>query len=342
MISAEAGSFTDHPRKIHFRKQWAKPILQYLSNRLQKKLIYLGLPGYRALDIIEWQDYLRIIIAFQASNYNDRDRTEDAEKELNELLEILNTLETKKIIETYSLYLGFMEQVVMSGEDDNNELLTFENYVTVYNLDFCNTLSKPYRVVGPDRKVYDCYKIDVINKLLDIQKIRFIKGENACFTMFLTVHATFLESMVISIDDPVIKKYIKSDLRGITGEKRGVRLLKAYTFFKLNKVFKDKDFHIEILPPIYYQGSGTYYDKKAKVDRPYWLLTFTILGTPVNLCEPPKSYTQDFGEYLKQKFIFINDAGIKSFTDPKMDEKETSPDIEEILASSYTLNNLWA
>ncbi len=68
MSSVPAGSFTDHPRKIHFRKNWAKPILKFLYKRLNKKLIYLGLPGYRALDVLEWQEFLKIVIAFQAEN----------------------------------------------------------------------------------------------------------------------------------------------------------------------------------------------------------------------------------------------------------------------------------
>ena len=75
MQSAAAGSFTDHPRKDRFRKEWAKPILKYFNTQLNKKLIYLGLPGYKALDILEWKEYLKIIIAFQAGNYNNREQT---------------------------------------------------------------------------------------------------------------------------------------------------------------------------------------------------------------------------------------------------------------------------
>ena len=341
MSSAIAGSFIDHPRKIHFRKNWAKPILAFLHARLQKKLIYLGLPGYRALDILEWQDFLKIIIAFQAVNYDGRDATVDSDKEMNFLIEILNDLEAKKIIETYALYVGYIEQVVMSEEDDSNEPFALNDYITVYNLDFCNTLSKPFEIIGKDNKVYECFKIDVIEKLISIQRDRFNNGANACFAMFLTVNSHFFERMVTTIDDQVIKNYIANDLKGIIGDKRLIRLLKAYTFYKLNEVFKRHNFHIEILPAIYYMGSGTYYDEKRKTDRPFWLLTFTILGTPINLNDPPISYQQDFKEFLKKKFVFINDQGISCFTESSLSEDDYSPQISDLLSTSHTVTKLW-
>jgi hypothetical protein len=342
MSFATAGSFTDHPRKILFRQKWAKPILHFLYTRMQKKLIYLGIPGIRALDILEWKDFLRIVIAFQVANYNNR-RERDEEAELEYLLQILNELEEKQIIETYALYTGYIEHVVMNEEDDNNEPFLLKDYITVYNLDFCNALSKPITITSKDySKTYDCYKIDVIEKLLSIQKSKFTAGLNASFVMFLTVHASFVESMVYSLQSETIKSYIEKNLKGVTKDKRSIRLLKAYTFYKLNEIFKKHNFNIEILPTIYYKGSGTYYDKQAQVDRPFWLLTFTILGTPFKLNESGEGYVQDFKEYLENKFIFIDDNKISCFTENIITEKDFAPDIIDILSSSHTLTKLWS
>ena len=99
MNNSTAGSFTDHPRKIKFRNEWAKPILRYLHERLDKKLVYLGLPGLKALDILAWKEHLRRVIAFQAENYDGRDTEVSSEVELTELQKILNELEEKKFIE---------------------------------------------------------------------------------------------------------------------------------------------------------------------------------------------------------------------------------------------------
>jgi hypothetical protein len=120
-----------------------------------------------------------------------------------------------------------------------------------------------------------------------------------------------------------------------------IRLLKAYTFYKLNEVFKKFEFHIEILPTIYYQGSGTYFDEQRQTDRPYWLQTFTILGTPIKLNEPATTYNQDFKEFLKKKFVFINDSGIKCFTEANITEEDYTPSIAELLNASHTISNLW-
>lgn len=343
MSSSTAGSFTDHPRKVLFRSKWAKPILKYLHDRLQKKLVYLGLPGIRALDILSWQEYLRFVIAFQAENYDGRLAENAGISELDELQAILNDLETKRIIDTYALYTGYIEQVVMSGEDDYNNPFEVHDYITVYNLDFCNTLSTPFQVVGPPPKykTYDCYKIDVIERLLSLERDRFTSGADASFVMFLTVNAHFVESMVNSISEVEVKQYVSKDLRGITGDKRVIRLLKAYTFYKLNELFKKYGFHLEMFPAIYYKGSGTYYDEKRNKDVPFWLTTFTVLGTPIQLNNPKIEFGQSFGDFVRQKFVFINDKEITCFTEERLQERDYDPDIDRILASSYTLNKLW-
>ena len=126
----------------------------------------------------------------------------------------------------------------------------------------------------------------LLTSMLSIQKLRYESGSDACFALFLTVHTKFFEKIVSNIEDSVIKNYIKQNLKGITGEKRLARLLKAYTFYTLGEIFKKHGFHIELLPPIYYMGTGTYFDEN-KIERNHWMLTFTVLGTPFGIEDPP-------------------------------------------------------
>lgn len=344
MSLAAAGSFVDHPRKILFRRIWAKPILKYLNNRLGKKLIYVGLPGIKALDILEWKEHLKVIVAFQVYNYENRLSSEEAEEELQELIGILNDLETKSFIETYALYVGYMEQVIMGEEDDNNLPFVLNNYITVYNLDFCNALSTPIPVTDKDARTFECYKTDVIEKLLSIQRTKFVSGSDACFTMFLTVSASFIEIMVSKIDDDTVKAYIANNLKGVVKEKRSARLLKVYAFYKLKQIFRKHGFNMEMLPTIYYQGSGTYFHKERQKDVPFWLSTFTILGTPIEINNPPVDYDQDFKEFLEKKFVFISDTSVSCYTDMNgsIQENDYTPTIEHILSNSHTITTLWA
>ncbi|MCW3070312.1 MAG: hypothetical protein JWO44_202 [Bacteroidetes bacterium] len=329
MTEASAGSFHDHPRKILFRTKWAKPILKFLHERLKKKLIYLGLPGIKALDIKEWKDYLKIVIAFQCRNYNENTEAEDTEQD--ELIDYLNTLEAQDVLEDYSLYTGYIEQVVMSGEDDDNNVFNHPDYITVYNLDFCNTLATPFPVADKAGNTKKYYKMDVIDKLLEFERERCKKNEDACFVMFLTVHSHFFEDLVNNIQDVVIQNYIKKNLGGAIDDRRNVRLLKAYSYYYLREHFKKHGFHTEILPTIYYQGTGD-----------HWLLTFTIIGTPVEINEPPISYDQNLKDLLEQKFLFISDAGMSCFTEKKGNITETDfdTDINAILAASHTIQKL--
>jgi len=122
-------SFRNHPNKDILREKWCKPIIQTIYNTLNYKFLYLGLPGINALDISTWIDYIEEVIAFE---YSD----EENEDEFNKLNEYLNKLERERKINAYRLYCGWMEEIIISGQDDNNIPFIQNDVVTIYNLDF--------------------------------------------------------------------------------------------------------------------------------------------------------------------------------------------------------------
>jgi hypothetical protein len=81
--------------------------------------------------------------------------------------------------------------VVLRGRDINGSYFGQNDVVTIYNLDFCNSITVPLEVKDDEGNIQKCYKSDAIKRLLEIQ--RNISSQTRCkkFIMFLTVHSLF-------------------------------------------------------------------------------------------------------------------------------------------------------
>jgi hypothetical protein len=154
------GNFHNHPTKEVIRTQWCKPILKYIKEFLGYKLVYLGLPGIEAYDIISWLEYLDRVIAFECGDYQASD-IEKAKENINKLNEILSSFERKGLLQTYSLYNGYIEKVILKGRDDSGDIFSLDDIVTVYNLDFCNSLTVPMTIVDDKGNMSKHYKSEV-------------------------------------------------------------------------------------------------------------------------------------------------------------------------------------
>ena len=329
--------FTDHPRKKVFRALWAKPLLKFVKEHLNQKLVYLGLPGIAAYDIKAWIEYLRIVIAFQC--LDESKEYEEAEKEFSVLQAYLNECATSGKLEDYGLYQGFLEQVVMTGLDDNNAGFNQSNAVTVYNLDFCNKLTSPYDVVYPNGGTKKCTKLDVVDRLLDIQNKLPAALSTDKFLMYITVNANFLESDFDSIKDPEYKSY-KKHIKDLKQTAHSARLIKAYAFYHLNLIFKKHNFQAEFMPTMYYTGSGSYRVTGTGQLVNTWMLTFTILGSRI-IDEQAPLYQQSLTDYLNCKFLFANDSKISCYQENKFVETDFTADPLTLINESYTVQNLW-
>lgn len=333
------GSFQDHPRKQIIRQKWAKVLLALIQQRLQSKLVYLGLPGIKALDILAWIDHLDKVIAFQCNEYEGR-ADETSKSDIEHLTGVLNTLEASEKIKSYQLYQGYIEDVIITGIDENGAFYSQGDFITVYNLDFCNTLTSPRKVVDNKGNISNYFKLDVIKKLLDIQeKLQQVNGNK--FIMFLTVNSNFLEDNMDSIANAEIKKYKKIIAKITKPAVREVRLLKAYTFHHVTEHFKAHNFDVEFLPPIFYEGSSYPNKNKGGKKDPHMMLTFTILGTKMKA--GASATPQNIQSFLESKFIFANDTAFSNYNDPAIaSEKDCVTDVDQLLKSSNTYTQLWA
>src|SRR5258708_7959090 len=162
----QATDFSDHARKQVIRSQWCKPQIDLLHKNLKKKLIYIGLPDLKALDILEWIAYLDKVIAFQCTQKDD-----GTPIKVEQLEELLVDLERKAKLKSSVVYPGYMEEIVMGGLSKTGQTYIQTEYLKIYNLDFCNNFTTPTKVRDEKGNVIEIIsKSQAIDKLLDFQK----------------------------------------------------------------------------------------------------------------------------------------------------------------------------
>jgi hypothetical protein len=324
-------NFEEHERKQVIRKLWCKPQLKLLHDKLRRKLIYIGLPDINAYDVIEWLEYIEKVIAFQCSRYG----TEVID--VAKLEKLLNDLEVKGKLKSSVVYVGWMEKIIFGGVSEKGQLYKQSEFLKVYNLDFCNNLGSPYDVVNQNgiitRKIY---KIDVIDKFLEYQA-KQASGEK--FIMYLTINSNFFADNLATINKQYLKDYTKVLAKITKPEVVAIRKIKAFAFEKITERFHNNGFHVEFLPPIYYQGSLYPNREKSGKKENHRMMTFTILGTK-NTTDNP-SYKQNPDLFLKQRLIFANNKSISCYDDKYIRETDYDPDVVKLVKASYTYTKLW-
>ena len=165
------GDFKDHPIKKVIREQWCKPLIKHISEKLGYKLTYLGLPGIEAIDVLTWIEYLNKVIAFDIGDYSETYDSSKAKQNILVLNNKLSDLERKGLLENYSLYHGYIEEIVLKGMDRNRVSFNQSDIVTIYNLDFCNSLTVPLKLTDPyTGEVSEYYKTEVLRRLVELQR----------------------------------------------------------------------------------------------------------------------------------------------------------------------------
>lgn len=244
---------TEHRHKQVIRQKWATPILKFLNRQLGHKLLYLGLPSPEAEDVLEWLDYLKKIIAFQC----DDERYPDA---FQLLLNKLKKLETEEKIEDCEAYYGYIEKVVLQGFDDSENPQSFllDEVVTLYNLDFCNNITEPIKILDKDGNLHKMYKFEAIRKLLLIQQSL---PNTSKFVFFLTVHSSYAGQELNNYLEPSNNanlqtdyvKLVREQLKG-QGTEINARIVRLFVIDTLSNLFKSFGFVPKFLPTILYQG----------------------------------------------------------------------------------------
>jgi hypothetical protein len=326
--------YSDHDRKNVIRSQWCKPQIEILSKKLKKKLIYIGLPDLKALDVLEWINYLDKVIAFQCTEYNERPVN------VKELEDLLEDLERKNLLRTSIVYHGWMEEIVMGGLSAIGQTYTQSEFLKIYNLDFCNSFTTPATVRNEwGRTIKIIYKCEVIDKLLEYQKNIGKGDEGSKFLMYLTVNANTFEEDTSFMKDKIFKEYLKKVNTIKKPDVHAARKMKVYCFALLRDIFHRNDFHAEFLPPIFYFGSSYPNKKKGGEMDNHHMMTFTILGTKRNAAEA--LYLQNEEDFLNSQFIFADSTKISCYTDRYITETAYKPNVSELLLNSHTCQHLW-
>jgi len=327
------GEFKDTKRKDVIRKQWCKPLIKFINEKLNYKLIYLGLPGPQALDLLEWIEYIDQVIAFQCRNYPYPSSVDQPRKKVLELEEKLREFEREGKLSTFSLYDGYIEEVVLRGKDINGDIFSQSDVVTIYNLDFCNGITVPLEILDDEGNVKKYYKSHAIKRLLEFQRDFSSKIRSKKFVMFLTVHSHFwkeeAKNFINQTESAPLKKYFL-EVSSLRGRAKWIRLLKAYIFDILKSFFCNYGFTPEFLPVIYYKGAG----------KENWLLLFTIIGAE-NENVARAQYFQNTENLLKQKFLTIKSNSLDHWHQINIDEIECLKDSVEAFCNSECYKNLW-
>lgn len=331
------GEFKDHPSKKIIREQWCKPLIEFIHDALGYKLLYLGLPGSKAIDLLTWIEHIDRVIAFQCRDYPIPSSVSQSKTKVRELEEKLRELERQGKIATFAVYDGYIEEVILKGKDTNGNGFHQDDVVTIYNLDFCNGITTPLTIIDEKGDSRKFYKSETISKLIEIQKD--ISSETRCkkFIMFLTIHSGFWfeekKRFISQTQEPDIKRYLNT-LSKLNGWPKRIKLLKAYMYQKIRNFFCHCDFSPEFLPIIYYQGIGG--------DKDNWLMHFTFVGSfnkQTSGLAPCFQNTQDF---LNQKFMTIKSNKLIPMNINGIEEIECQQDLVKAFEKSECYRQLWS
>ncbi|MCK5058222.1 MAG: hypothetical protein KAT34_16335 [Candidatus Aminicenantes bacterium] len=320
------------PAKVLIRKEWSKKIIEFIKRKLGKKIIYLGLPSPNAEDIMEWLEYIDEVIAFQCREYPEPSNPDQSREKVIRLEQRLNELERQQKIETYAVYDGYIEEVLLRGRDNSNIDFFQNDAITIYNLDFCNQITSPISFTDKKGELKSAYKFDAVKELMNHQSN--VNTQSKKFIMFLTMQCGYdgkeLHDFITHHGDKSVSTYMKQ-VKKIPGESmRKSRFLKSYVLDSLKDYFKTEGFIPEFLPVIFYEGVGG-----------YKLLQFTVLGTSKTEKTGTAPFFQSISELLWQKFIIASEKGFKLMNAENIEETDVNLDPRKIISSSKTYEKLW-
>lgn len=330
-----AEKFNSENKKI-IRSNWAKPLLSFLRNTLNKKLIYLGLPDTEALDVIEWLEHIDIVYAFQCREYPKPSSPEQSRINVLALEDTLRQLERRRQLATFDVYDGYIEEVMVRGYDNSAPVKEYyqQDSITVYNLDFCGQVTSPIEYKDKNGKFKKAYKFNAIERLLNFQKN--IESSNKKFIMFLTLHCSY-DGLEFSnfLRDPQnsdIDNYFQQ-LSGWSKGKKAPYLVKAFVYDQITRFFTHNHFLPEFLPTIHYKG-----------DNGHPLLFFTIVGTEAEATSGLPVPLVKMKESLNIPLLSINDESFLINSELKLSsEKDIKGQVDSVnvLRQSKTIKNFW-
>ncbi len=241
--------------KVCIRNFYNKPIVKHLKEKYGYDMVYFGLPSPQADDIESWLEYISYVVAFQCRDHKQLSSPDQSTKEVDKLIERLNTWEERSDIDGYVVYDGYMEEVIFRGFDNSaggSIPFKYDKCVTLFNLDFCNKITSPQEYIDINGDVTSKYKFELIDKILELQSSVSECGQK--FILFLTINSGYegneLSSYIAARND---------DLRVYNTLPRSEKkqfMLKHFVEETLWGQIKSKGFISQFLPTIFYDGIG--------------------------------------------------------------------------------------
>lgn len=327
-------SFTS-PAKDLIRKQWNKPLLRFLKEQLNARLVYLGLPSPDAEDISEWIDFLDNVIAFQCRDYPNPSNPDEQSREAIEQLEaFLGVLERQSKLSGFTVFDGYIEEVILKGTDNvgiETAPLLEKELITVYNLDFCNSLTSPIEFIDSNGEFREGYKLDAVEKLLAFQSQ--IQSVSKRFLFFLTIHRSFevarVSQFVKDSENQMFRNYFNKEINGLKSHEQKIRMLRLYVLENLNRLFFKHGFVPEFLPVVYYQGIG---------DNSF-LLHFGVIGMNIEVFD--NNFEKQISQKLiSQKFVTTETNSFILAENPKIKEQDVEVNPVDFFTASESFR-LW-
>jgi len=318
--------------KIKIRDNWGKPLIEFISTKLEKKLFYLGLPSSSADDIHSWIDFLYKIYAFQCRIYPLASDDNQPRDEVLKLEENLLELERKKKIETFEVFDGYLEEVLINGKDNSTNTKEFKQNeaVSLYNLDFCNQITEPQKFFNENGEELFAFKMDALKKLIEYQKI--VASNSTKFILFLTIHSGYKgEALSDFINNPPnnsLETYFNR-LNKLNKPERKKRILRAFVHENIRGIFSNFCFNTEFLPTIHYTGINS-----------YKLLHFTVVGTKLPQSSGGAVTYQKIESLYGQKFIGIDNEDFLNLPS-EIDETDVSLNPVSVFLNSKTFKRHW-
>lgn len=239
------------PNKECIRRYYNKPIIKRLKETYNCNIIYYGLPSPDAEDIAEWIDYISSVVAFQCRDYGNVSDPDQPTDEVDKLIEKLNAWEASGKIEDYIVYDGYMEEVLFKGFDNSASGsidYTHDNHITLFNLDFCNSITSPQEYITKDGDRVSKYKLELIDKILEYQSK--VSNQSDKFVLFLTVQASYAGADLhdyTEVNKQSMSKYNSHD-------RRKHLVLKHFIEYYLYSIIKSNNYIPQFMPTVFYKG----------------------------------------------------------------------------------------
>ena len=327
----------NHPSKKAIREFWCRPLVKFLHDNLGYKLTYLGLPAAEAYDILYWLDYISYVIAFQCRDYPNPSSAEQPKGDVLKLEEKLLELERRGKIGSFTLYDGYMEEILIKGKDTVGKVFSQDRAVNIYNLDFCNGITVPISYYDEQNNQREAYKSEAIRKLLEKQRDFSNDNNKAKFIMFLTVHSDFFpkeeERFMQQQQDAQLRSYAAKVAR-LDRVERNLRMLKSYIHQMMKNFFCTLGFSPEFLPAIYYQGARSQGHEN-------WLVHFTIIGVHNRNPSAIAPCLQPTAAFLDQKFLDIRNNRFCSRNTNGISENNANGNAVNAFNNSHVFRELW-